>query len=66
MILRRMTMGTIWSTNITPDPDTGIGDWTLDDCRAALIDGITPDGRHLYPAMPADSLGQRCRARQRR
>lgn len=48
-------MGTIWSTNITPDPQTGIGDWSLDDFRAAMIDGLTPDGRHLYPAMPYEN-----------
>ncbi|WP_347919611.1 cytochrome c [Paracoccus marcusii] len=48
-------MGTIWSTNITPDPETGIGNWSLDDFRAAMIDGLTPDGRHLYPAMPYEN-----------
>ncbi|MDB6453620.1 cytochrome c [Falsirhodobacter sp. 20TX0035] len=48
-------MGTIWATNITPDKETGIGNWTLDDFRAALYDGLTPDGRHLYPAMPYEN-----------
>lgn len=48
-------MGTIWTTNITPDKDTGIGNWTLADFRAALYDGVTPNGTHLYPAMPYDS-----------
>lgn len=48
-------MGTIWSTNITPDPETGIGDYTLDQFRAALYDGIAADGRHLYPAMPYEN-----------
>ncbi|MCJ8138993.1 cytochrome c [Falsirhodobacter halotolerans] len=48
-------MGTIWSTNITPDPETGIGNWSLDDFRAALYDGVTPNGTHLYPAMPYEN-----------
>lgn len=48
-------MGTIWSTNITPDAETGIGNWSLDDFRAAMIDGLAPDGTHLYPAMPYEN-----------
>lgn len=48
-------MGTIWSTNITPDPETGIGNWSYDDFRAALVDGLAPGGRHLYPAMPYEN-----------
>lgn len=44
--------GAIYSANITPDPDTGIGRMTLDQFRAALYDGIGRDGRNLYPAMP--------------
>lgn len=48
-------MGTIWTTNITPDKETGIGNWTLDDFRAALYDGVAPNGTHLYPAMPYEN-----------
>lgn len=48
-------MGTIYSTNITPDPDQGIGRYTLDQFRAALYDGIRGDGAHLYPAMPYEN-----------
>ena len=48
-------LGTIWSSNITPDPDHGIGQYTLDEVRAALVDGIRQDGRHLYPAMPYEN-----------
>ncbi len=48
-------MGVIYSSNITPDPETGIGDVTLDQFRAALYDGIGKDGEHLYPAMPYDN-----------
>lgn len=45
-------LGTIHATNITPDPETGIGKWTRRDFHRALRDGIAPGGRHLYPAMP--------------
>lgn len=48
-------MGTIWSTNITPDAKTGIGGWTLDQFRASLYDGLRADGTHLYPAMPYEN-----------
>jgi mono/diheme cytochrome c family protein len=44
--------GTIYSTNITPDPETGIGHWTSDDFYKAMHSGIAPGGRHLYPAFP--------------
>jgi mono/diheme cytochrome c family protein len=46
--------GTIYSTNITPDADTGIGLWTGADFQRAMQEGIDPDGRHLYPAFPYD------------
>ncbi|AQZ51411.1 cytochrome c [Martelella mediterranea] len=48
-------MGTIWSSNITPDGETGIGNWTYDQFHAALVDGIAPGGVHLYPAMPYEN-----------
>lgn len=48
-------LGTIWSTNITPDKETGIGHYTLADFRAALYDGLDRQGRHLYPAMPYEN-----------
>ena len=48
-------VGTIYSSNITPDPETGIGRYSLDDFRAALYDGLRPDGTHLYPAMPYEN-----------
>lgn len=44
--------GTIYSTNITPDPDTGIGRWSADDFYRALHQGRRPNGEHLYPAFP--------------
>ncbi|MBK6007366.1 cytochrome c [Ramlibacter ginsenosidimutans] len=44
--------GTIYSANITPDKDTGIGDWTADQFYRALHEGIDDEGHHLYPAFP--------------
>jgi mono/diheme cytochrome c family protein len=46
--------GTIHSTNITPDPDTGIGLWTSEDFLRAMHEGIDRAGRQLYPAFPYD------------
>lgn len=44
--------GTVYSTNITPDRGTGIGNWTADQFYRTLHDGIAADGTHLYPALP--------------
>jgi mono/diheme cytochrome c family protein len=44
--------GTIYSANITPDPDTGIGSWSADEFHRAMHKGIAADGSHLYPAFP--------------
>jgi mono/diheme cytochrome c family protein len=46
--------GTIHSTNITPDSDTGIGRYTRDEFRRAMHEGIDREGHHLYPAFPYD------------
>jgi mono/diheme cytochrome c family protein len=46
--------GTIYSTNITPDPDTGIGHWSLAAFQRALRHGVRRDGAYLYPAFPYD------------
>lgn len=46
------SFGTVYSSNITPDPETGIGNWTSDAFYRALHQGIAADGRHLYPAFP--------------
>jgi mono/diheme cytochrome c family protein len=48
-------IGTIYSTNITPDAATGIGDWTDEQFLRALHQGIGDDGEHLYPAFPYPS-----------
>lgn len=44
--------GVIYSTNITPDPQTGIGRWTERDFFRAVRHGQRKDGQRLYPAMP--------------
>jgi nicotinate dehydrogenase subunit B len=44
--------GLIYSTNITPDVETGIGNWSYPAFERAMRDGIHRDGRHLYPAFP--------------
>ncbi|MGB0671910.1 MAG: c-type cytochrome [Rhodospirillales bacterium] len=44
--------GTFYAPNITPDPEAGIGSWSLPDFARALTEGISPDGRHYFPAFP--------------
>ncbi|WP_421376737.1 molybdopterin cofactor-binding domain-containing protein [Paraburkholderia sp. DD10] len=48
--------GTVYSTNITPDAQTGIGTWSLDAFMRAMRQGISRDGHHLYPAFPYTSF----------
>jgi hypothetical protein len=43
--------GALYSPNITPDPDSGIGRWTYENFKNALHDGIRADGSYLYPVM---------------
>lgn len=44
--------GTIFSPNITPDAETGIGSWSDADFLRAMHEGIAKDGTRLYPAFP--------------
>ncbi len=44
--------GKLYSSNITPDRATGIGNWSAEDFYRAMHSGIRPDGAHLYPAFP--------------
>ena len=44
--------GTIYSPNITFEPDTGLGRWSREDFWKAMHEGIAPDGSYLYPAFP--------------
>jgi mono/diheme cytochrome c family protein len=48
----RTPFGTIYSTNITPDPDTGIGRWSPEAFTRAMREGVARDGHLLYPAFP--------------
>ena len=47
--------GVIYTTNISPDPEHGIGRWTADDFWRSMHDGVRRDGSQLYPAMPYTS-----------
>lgn len=44
--------GTIYTTNITPDKETGIGHWTEEQFIKAMREGISPSGHYYYPAFP--------------
>jgi mono/diheme cytochrome c family protein len=46
--------GTVYGTNITPDPDTGIGRWSLEAFARALREGVDRRGEQLYPVFPYD------------
>jgi len=51
-------LGAIYSTNITPDPETGIGRYSLADFDLAVRQGIAKDGHRLYPVMPYPSYAK--------
>jgi mono/diheme cytochrome c family protein len=48
----KLPFGTLYSTNITPDKETGIGNYSDQDFLNAVHRGIRHDGARLYPAMP--------------
>ncbi|WP_176059308.1 cytochrome c [Paraburkholderia sp. BCC1876] len=48
-------LGKVYSTNITPDPATGIGTWSYEDFAALMRHGKTREGHTVYPAMPYPS-----------
>ena len=48
--------GGIFSPNLTPDRETGIGAWSDEDFYRALHDGVAPDGSRYYPAFPYPSF----------
>src|SRR5689334_19657950 len=54
--------GTLYTTNITPDPQTGIGTWTADQFYQMMHTGRSPDQGLLYPAMPFASYTKVTRA----
>jgi nicotinate dehydrogenase subunit B len=50
--------GTVYTTNLTPDADTGIGLWSFSAFQRAMREGISRDGKHLYPAFPYTAFTQ--------
>ena len=52
----RTPFGTVYSTNITPDKETGIGGWTAEEFADSMRAGIRPGGEHLYPVFPYTSF----------
>lgn len=50
--------GTFVTPNISPDPEHGIGAWSLRDFANAVLKGVSPDGRHYYPAFPYGSYAR--------
>jgi mono/diheme cytochrome c family protein len=51
----KLPFGTMYSTNITPDKETGIGMYTDQEFLDAMHRGVRRDGARLYPAMPYTS-----------
>jgi len=51
----RLPYGTLYSPNITPDAETGIGQWSDADFLRAVHEGISPGGSRYYPAFPYPS-----------
>ncbi|HXT09286.1 MAG TPA: c-type cytochrome [Roseiarcus sp.] len=51
-------VGVFVGPNLTPDKETGIGNWSVDDIIAAITRGKTPEGRTLAPIMPWPALSQ--------
>ena len=51
-------LGIFAGPNMTPDKETGIGDWSAKDIVAAITTGTRPDGRMLAPIMPYQALSQ--------
>jgi len=47
--------GTVYSTNITQDKETGLGNWTDQQIRDAMVKGIRPDGSRILPVMPFEA-----------
>ena len=48
--------GVFYSSNITPDPETGIGGWSRADFVRAMREGLSPDGEHYFPTFPYPSF----------
>jgi mono/diheme cytochrome c family protein len=47
--------GTVYSTNITQDKETGLGNWTDEQISDAIVKGVRPDGARILPVMPYEA-----------
>ncbi|MEL6817049.1 MAG: cytochrome c [Pseudomonadota bacterium] len=54
----KSNFGTFVAPNISMHPDDGIGNWSLEDFATSIIAGVSPDGRHYYPAYPFASFSR--------
>lgn len=52
----KTSFGIFYGPNISPHPTQGIGGWSEADFVRALREGVSPDGRHYYPAFPYGSF----------
>ena len=50
--------GTFFASNISTDPEVGIGAWSFEQFALALTEGVSPEGRHYYPAFPYTSYAK--------
>lgn len=50
--------GVLYSTNITADRQSGIGEWSFEDFYRSMKRGVRPDGTQLYPAFPYPSFSR--------
>lgn len=50
--------GTFVTPNISPDVETGIGGWSLNEFAVAMLEGVSPDGFHYYPSFPYGSYNK--------
>ncbi len=50
--------GTVYSSNLAPDPTTGIGQWSFSAFQRAMREGVSRDGHRLYPAFPFTAFSQ--------
>lgn len=50
--------GTIYTTNLTPDPETGLGLWSFTAFDRAMRQGVSREGHNLYPAFPYTSFAK--------
>ena len=48
----RTDFGDFVAPNLSSHPDDGIGEWSAGDSANAMLRGVSPDGRHYYPAFP--------------